>query len=94
MGNILAHDASWSPTGEEIVYAHGKELAVAKRDGSESRRLVGLPGPAFWPRWSHDGKILRFTVSDPKTGSGALWEVAFAGTHLRPFLPGWSHPPA
>jgi serine/threonine protein kinase len=93
VGNILAHDASWSPSGEQIVYAHGNELSVARRDGSESRRLVSLPGPAFWPRWSHDGKILRFSVSDPKTGSQALWEVASDGTHLRPLLPGWSNSP-
>ena len=38
--------------------------------------------------------MLRFTVSDPKTSSNTLWEVASDGTHLRPVLPGWSNPPA
>ena len=93
VGDILAHDASWSPNGEQIVYARGNELFLAKPDGSESRRLVTLAGPASWPRWSPDGKVLRFTMDDSKTGSQSLWEVASDGTGLRPLLPGWSSPP-
>ena len=63
-------------------------------DGSESRRLVTLAGPASWPRWSPDGKVLRFTVEDLKTSSQSLWEVASDGTRLRPLLPGWSSSPS
>jgi Tol biopolymer transport system component len=94
VGDILAHDASWSPNGQQIVYAHGNELYLAKPDGSESRRLVTLAGLPYWTRWSPDGKVLRFTVEDSKTGAQALWEVATNGTGLRPLLPGWSSPPA
>ncbi len=94
LGDVLAHDASWSPNGQQIVYARGTELYVAKPDGSESRRLVTLAGPAGWPRWSRDGKALRFTVEDSKTGSLSLWEVSSDGTGLRPLLPGWNRPPA
>ncbi len=83
VGDILAHDASWSPNGEQIVYARGNELFLAKPDGSESHRLVTLTGPASWPRWSPDGKLLRFTVD-------GLWEVASDGTGLHPLLPGWN----
>jgi len=44
VGDILAHDASWSPDGEQIVYAHDNELHRAKRDGSESVvRDLGRP---------------------------------------------------
>jgi serine/threonine protein kinase/Tol biopolymer transport system component len=94
VGDILAHDASWSPNGQQIVYAHSNELYLAKPDGSESRRLVTLAGPPYWIRWSPDGKVLRFTVEDWKTDAYALWEVATDGTGLRPLLPGWSSPPA
>src|SRR5205814_4043650 len=90
----LAHDASWSPDGEQIVYAHGTELYVAKADGSVSRQLVTLAGPFTWPRWSPDGNVLRFTVEDLKAGSQSLWEVASDGTGLHPLLPGWSNPPS
>jgi Tol biopolymer transport system component/predicted Ser/Thr protein kinase len=94
VGNILAHDASWSPNGEQIVYAHDNELFLAKPDGSDSHRLATLTGPASWPRWSPDGKVLRFTMDDSKTGSRSLWEVASDGTGLRPLLPGWSSSPS
>jgi len=94
VGDIVAHDASWSPDGEQIVSARGSDLCVAKRDGSGSHRLVTLPGPVEWPRWSPDGKVIRFTLDDQKSGTRALWEVAADGTHLRPVLPGWSDPPA
>ncbi len=91
VGDILAHDASWSPDGQQIVYARGNELFLARPDGSESRRLVTLTGPASWPRWSPDGKVLRFTIGDVTVGlSTSLWEVAADGTGLHPLLPGWS----
>jgi eukaryotic-like serine/threonine-protein kinase len=93
VGDILGHDASWSPNGEQIVYARGNELFLAKPDGSESRRLVTLTAPAGQPRWSPDGKVLRFTEYDSKTSSTSLWEVASDGTGLRPLLPGWSRSP-
>src|SRR5204863_5814399 len=82
---ILAHDASWSPNGEQIVYARGNELCLAKPDGSESRQLVTLTGPASWIRWSPDGKVLRFTMDEQ-----SLWEIASDGTGLRQLLPGWN----
>ena len=94
VGDILAHDASWSPNGEQIVYARGNELFLAKPDGSDSRKLVTLTGTASWPRWSPDGKVLRFTMDDSKTGGQSLWEVGPDGTGLRPLLPGWSNPPS
>src|SRR5438445_383993 len=34
LGDIVAHDASWSPDGEQIVYARANELYVARHDGS------------------------------------------------------------
>jgi Tol biopolymer transport system component len=92
LGDIAGHDAGWSPNGEQIVYARGNELYLAKSDGSESRPLVTLAGPAGQPRWSPDGKILRFTVDDLKTNSRSLWQVASDGTDLRPLLVGWSSP--
>jgi eukaryotic-like serine/threonine-protein kinase len=80
VGDTLAHDAGWSSTGEQIVYARGNDLYVARADGSESRKLVSLPAPAFYLRWSPNGKLLRFSVGDDKTA--ALWEMASDGTGL------------
>jgi Tol biopolymer transport system component/DNA-binding winged helix-turn-helix (wHTH) protein len=94
VGNVLAHDATWSPDGQSILYAAGHELLLTKADGSDSHELLKVPGRAFWPRWSPDGKRLRFTELDPQTRSMALWEVAADGTNLHPLLSGWNTPRA
>ena len=47
VGDILAHDASWSPNGEQIVYARGNELFLAKPDGSELSPARDFSRPRF-----------------------------------------------
>jgi eukaryotic-like serine/threonine-protein kinase len=75
VGHMSGHDAAWSPEGNRICYANDNELYLANSDGSESKRIASLPGPASWPRWSPDGKLIRFTVQDTN-GRTSLWEVA------------------
>jgi serine/threonine protein kinase/Tol biopolymer transport system component len=94
LGNLMGHDGTWSPDGEKIVYANGQDLFVARNDGSDSRKLVTLPGRFFAPRWSPDSRVLRFSILDTKTNSNALWEVSADGTNLHPLLPGWHNPPS
>jgi eukaryotic-like serine/threonine-protein kinase len=92
VGEIRGHDAAWSPGGDQIVYANGTDLFLAKADGSDSQRLVTAPGYVSSLKWSPDGRVLRFTVNDPQ-GSSSLWEVAADGTGLRRLLLGWSKSP-
>jgi serine/threonine protein kinase len=94
LGEVLAHDGTWSPDGQRIVYANGSDLYVAKSDGTQSRKLVTAPGRPYRPRWSPDGSRLRFTVGDEQTSNFSLWEVAADGGNLHPLLPGWNNPPA
>jgi eukaryotic-like serine/threonine-protein kinase len=94
LGDVSASDATWSPDGQQIAYAKGFDLYVARNDGADSRKLVTTKGVPSWPRWSPDGSVLRFTVSDPDVGSQSLWEVSADGTHLHPLLSGWNNPPA
>ena len=94
IGNVLAHDATWMPDGQHILYAAGNSLFLAREDGQEQRAFLALPGRAFWLRWSPDGKLLRFTVLDPETGAPSLWEYAASGGKLRRLLEGWSQPSA
>jgi Tol biopolymer transport system component len=91
LGNILTHDATWTPDGRKIVYTNGNDLFLASSDGSESRKLVTASGITSWPRWSPDGTRLRFTVYDLNTGSTSLWEVSAGGTNLHRLLPGWNN---
>ena len=90
--DVLAHDATWMPDGQALLIAKGNELMIVGPDGSEMRRLIITPGLAFWLRWSPDGRLLRFTVRDPKRQTTELWEVTADGRNLHPLLPGWSQP--
>lgn len=95
VGNVMSHAATWSLDGQQIVYAHGSTLYLAKRDGTESRKLVTVAGRPYWPRWSPDGSRLRFTVADNSLSSqNSLWEVAADGSNPHPLLPGWNKPAA
>ena len=88
LSDLIVGDATWSPDGQTITYSKGRELFVANADGSGSRKLVTVPGRfVSSPRWSPDGRVLRFTVNNH--GLSSLWEVSAGGTDLHPlFAPG------
>lgn len=86
VGNVLAHDASWSADGSEIVYANGHELYISDANGNGARKIAVLSGTAWWPRWSRDGRVIRFTVQSFGNWH-KLWEVAADGSNLHPLFP-------
>jgi len=86
---VLAHDATWMPDGDSILYASGDELWIAGKNGSKAK-FASLSGRAFWLRWSPDGKQLRFTMIDPRTRTPLLWEIGAQGAKAHPLLPGWN----
>jgi serine/threonine protein kinase/Tol biopolymer transport system component len=102
LGGVKSLFAAWSPDGNKLVYAQGSELYLARSDGTDSHKLVTVPGIPGWVetyipdsvRWSPDGERIRFSVQDPKTLSFALWEVSADGSNLHPLLPEWNNPPA
>jgi Tol biopolymer transport system component/DNA-binding winged helix-turn-helix (wHTH) protein len=75
VANVLAHDATWMPDGHSILYANGNDLEVIDPSGNAPRRFAALSGRAFWLRWSPDGKMLRFTQTDPIGHTESLWEI-------------------
>lgn len=87
IGELTGHDASWSPSGDRLVFAHGRFLRLANADGSNVRSLVTAGGVVFWPRWSPDGQVIRFTVNFTSNRS-EIWEVGVNGQNLRQVLKG------
>jgi Tol biopolymer transport system component/DNA-binding winged helix-turn-helix (wHTH) protein len=87
----LAHDATWLPDGKSILYASGRELWITQNDGTEPRKLVTLPGRAFWMRYSPNGSHIRFTILDASTRATSIWEVTADGRDLRPLFPDRGH---
>ena len=83
VGEVVAHDATWMPDGKSILYAAGDELGVVRLDTGATTILTRLPGRAFWPRWSPDVRLLRFTLVDPTTHTTNLWEWSASAHHLR-----------
>jgi len=69
---IFAHDATWMPDGQRILYATGDDLYIARDNGTESRKFATLPGRAFWLRWSPDGARLRLTLLNSETHTSTL----------------------
>ena len=91
LGDVLGHDAAWSPNGQRIAYAKGQELYVCNTDGTETEKLVTASGPVRWPRWSPRGGVLRFTVGNPR-GWTSIEEVSADGGRSHALLPGWKAP--
>ena len=65
----------WLPNGDFLI-ARNKELLEVSPGGT--RRFATLPDYSYWFRWSPDGQLLRFTVSETK-GSTSIWEVSSSG---------------
>ena len=97
LGNMLAHDANWSPDGKKLVYANAGVLYVAQSDGSGPRELVhASTDPSIWawrPHWSPDASHIRFTLYHMEKQVAALWEVTADGKDLHQVLPKWQTPP-
>jgi len=92
IGEIQAHDATWTPSGD-VIYANGQDLYWAKSDGSGAHKLATVAGVPFWLRSSPDGSVVRFTVRDIDTDALSLWEVSAEGGSQHRLLPGWNDQP-
>lgn len=86
----LAHDATWMPDDQNVLYAAGNDLYTAPPSGSDPVKYASLPGRAFWLRWSPDGKVLRFTLFDPLAHTLALWELSSDDRKAHPILTSWT----
>ena len=82
-GDVLAHDATWMPDGRSVLFAAGDQLGVVQLNTGQATLLTRLSGRAFWPRWSRDGRFLRFTLVDPITHASNLWEFEVSSRHLK-----------
>ncbi|HSS95380.1 MAG TPA: hypothetical protein VLK33_00040, partial [Terriglobales bacterium] len=86
LGNILSSSASWSNDGKQLVFVKGEALYLANADGSNPHLLAQPQGVPFLPRFSPDGTLVRFTLTQANTQS--LWEVHSDGSGLHRMLDG------
>jgi Tol biopolymer transport system component/DNA-binding winged helix-turn-helix (wHTH) protein len=81
VGELTGHDAKWSPDARSIAVAKGRFLYIADADGSNQRRVVSAGGVVFLPRWSPDGRTLRFS-ENLASNENQLWQVDANGANL------------
>jgi Tol biopolymer transport system component/DNA-binding winged helix-turn-helix (wHTH) protein len=93
LGGVAAHSGFWSPDGRRLVLADGADLYEANPDGSDARKLATLGGHIGGVRVSPNGRKIRLTLSDMKTGFEELWELNRDGSQPHPLLPNWSSAP-
>ena len=51
-----AYEAAWSPDGSQIAFRSEAGIEIARSDGSG--RHLRVPGPAFAPDWTPDGRLI------------------------------------
>jgi Tol biopolymer transport system component len=92
IGNLAptSSAATWSPDGSVLYYASNPDIFAADADGSHPRKLLTAEGNPYWIRVSPDGRLLRFSVLNPKNSTFRLWEAHSDGSGLRELLPGFS----
>jgi hypothetical protein len=76
VSDILVQSATWMPDGRNVLYASGNQLSIVSLESGRSTAMATLPGRAFWPRWSLDGKLLRFTIIDTVNHTSSLWQIS------------------
>jgi serine/threonine protein kinase/Tol biopolymer transport system component len=93
VGNLIVADgaATWSPDGSVLYYGLNLDIFAADADGNNPRKFVTVSGHPGWFRVSPDGRLLRFSVWDPKLETESLWEANTDGKGMRQLFPGFDH---
>ncbi len=88
-GNIIASAACWTPDGTHIVYAYHHAIMIANQDGSEPHQLATVSGVVRAPRFSPDGRLIRFYILSDDQDSSSIWEMDANGKDIHPLFPDW-----
>jgi Tol biopolymer transport system component/DNA-binding winged helix-turn-helix (wHTH) protein len=78
LGTVIGFDGQWSPAEDMLAISHDHDLLLLAADGSQIRKATTVTGNIWWPRWSSDGKRIRFTVNEEGTQVRSLWEISLS----------------
>jgi len=92
VGDVMPYFVAVSPDSQSMVYSRVTSVYLARGDGSNARKLFDTAGPAYWFRYSPDGKFVTFSVWERGIRSSSLWEMHADGSGLHPLLAGWNRP--
>jgi Tol biopolymer transport system component len=91
IGDLSGRDAVWSSDGQHLVFSKGSVIYLAGAKGTSVHELYTASGSVFALRFSPDGKIIRFTVSDVAQNTTQLWEIGQNGSNPHALLAKWEH---
>jgi serine/threonine protein kinase len=86
-------DEEESLNGNKLAYvgSDSRELYISGPDRSDAHRIFAVTsGGIHWPRWSRDGKILRFGLVKAGFGTvfdNSIWEIRPDGSHAHSVIP-------
>jgi Tol biopolymer transport system component len=87
LANLQLTAAEYFPDGQHIIYASGPSIYIGDKNGSNSRKLLEVPGEVRWISVSPDGTHIRFTFIDEVVET--IWEIKADGTGQRELSKGW-----
>jgi Tol biopolymer transport system component len=88
-GQLTGQEGVWAPDGQHVLLVKGSSLFIADANGGSPTVLVSVKGTPYYPRYSPDGKRIRFSVGDITQNTSSIWEVDSDGSGLHAFLPDW-----
>ena len=80
--------AAWSPDGQRLAYATGRELFLANADGTGSRKLIPLPTAGMVLRGRLTGNASGFVSANGPFGRASGRPPRIAGLSADSFLDG------
>ena len=91
IGDLSGRDAAWSADGQHLVFTKGSVIYLAGANGTRVHELFTATESVFAPRFSPDGQLIRFTVSDVAQNTTQLWEIGQDGSNPHALLAKWEH---
>jgi Tol biopolymer transport system component len=88
-GAMVGQKAVWSPDGQHVLIVKGSSLIVTDAAGGSAKELATVQGTPYYPRYSPDGRRVRFSIGDVAHNTSTIWEVRSDGSDLHAFLPDW-----
>ena len=94
LAEVNGRDATWSPDGQQLVFANKSTLFLADANGRSAWEVFTADGSVFAPRISPDGKRIRFTVANVAANTTSIWEIEADGSNPHAVLGNWQHAPS